>query len=91
MPTLLVGGIEVTTLELSILKDDLTDPEQWLRDALVGKLASCKKNLDTQWRARLDGDPNTDAVPADQDNRLAMILARLDYKDYATRLAEAKI
>lgn len=90
MKTLLIGGIEVTDSEYLALKDGLVDPEQWLRDAFKGKIAHCQKQMDLTWRPLLDADPSVVSIPANLSSRIAIITARKDYKDRATRDAEAK-
>lgn len=91
MPTIFSGGIEVSDLDVMILKNDLLDVEQWARDAVMGKIANCKKRMDAIWRPVLDADPEVKSIPASLEDRIALIVARSDYKDRAQRDEEEGI
>jgi hypothetical protein len=88
MPTLLKDGIDITDLEELALKDSLLDSEQWLREALRGKIANCKKRMRRQWFQILLDDPTVTSIPALEDALIALIVARPDYKNRAERDAE---
>lgn len=90
MPILLPDGIEVTDTQLAALKDSLVDPEQWIRDALAGKLANCEKRLDDKWRPLLDADPEVQTVPADRGKRIELVMKRPEYQDRAARIEAGK-
>lgn len=90
MPTLLPNGITITDAQLATLKDTILDPEQWIRDALIGRLVHCEKTMDEKWRSVLDADPQVETVPANRTKRIELILARSDYQDRAARIEAGK-
>ena len=89
MPTLLPSGIPITDLELAVLKHDLIDPEQWLRDALKGKINNCRKRMERGEIDRLNADPTVTSIP--KGNALVTnALANPNYKDRVARDAAEK-
>lgn len=85
---ILVDGIEITRVDWIALKNDLLEPEQWLKAALVGKINNCTKRMDNAWRPILDADPTVASIPASQTERIQLIHTRTDYKDRMAREAE---
>ena len=80
----------LTTTEESVLKNDLMDVAEWVKDAIDGKVANCKKRMTAEWIPKLMADDSVDSVPADEDKLIAMIVARDDYKNRADREKAAK-
>ena len=75
-----------------ILKNDLLDINQWVQDAVVGKENNAWKRFQTDQTTKLMNDANfTDPIESNKDKFVAQVLAHEDYKDRATREAEAKI
>ena len=72
------------------LANDLLDINEWVQDAVKGKINQCAKRLDNEWRPKLDRDPTVTAIPADRVARRAIIFARSDYRDRLAREAEPK-
>ena len=85
MVTLLKNGIDITDMEELALKDCLLDSDQWLRDALRGKIANCKKRMRRHWFQILLDDPTVTSIPALEDTLIALIVARPDYKNRTER------
>jgi len=75
----------LTATEESVLKNDLLDVEVWVNGAIDGKVASCKKRMIAEWLPKLYADDSVDSIPANEDDMIAMVVARDDYKDRATR------
>ena len=75
----------LTATEESVLKNDLLDVEVWVNEAIDGKVANCKKRMIAEWLPKLYADDSVDSIPANEDDMIAMVVARSDYKDRATR------
>ena len=78
----------LTTLEESVLKNDLSDVNDWVSKAIDGKVNNCKKRMITEWLPKLYADSSVTSIPATEDEIVALIVARSDYKDRAARDAE---
>jgi len=73
------------------MKNDLLDINQWVQDAVLGKKNNCWKRFQREWTTRLMEDESfTDAIPSNKTDFVNLVLARDDYKDRATRDAEAQ-
>ena len=75
----------LTATEESVLKNDLLDVEVWVNRAIDGKVANCKKRMIAEWLPKLYADDSVDSIPANEDDMIAMVVARSDYKDRANR------
>lgn len=71
--------ITIADADVAVLNNDLVDVQAWLDDAAKGRVNKSRKNLDREWRAKLDADPTVTSVPANLDARIALILARPDF------------
>tara|TARA_R110000824_G_scaffold369675_1_gene559160 strand:+ start:702 stop:959 length:258 start_codon:yes stop_codon:yes gene_type:complete len=78
----------LTATEESVLKNNLLDVEVWVDKAIDGKVANCKKRMIAEWLPKLYADDAVDSIPASEDEIVALVVARSDYKDRATRDAE---
>ena len=70
----------LTTTEQSVLENDLLDIQDWVIKALNGKIAACKKRMLAQWLPILYADDSVTSIPANEDDLIALIVARADYK-----------
>ena len=78
----------LTTTEESVLKNDLLDVQDWVTKAIDGKASKCKKRMIAEWLPKLYADDSVDSIPASEDEIVAMIVARDDYKDRVARNAK---
>ena len=78
----------LTSLEESVLKNDLLDIQVWVDGAINGKINNCKKRMVKEWLPKLYADDSVSSIPATEDEIVALIVARSDYKDRAARDAE---
>ena len=78
----------LTTTEESVLKNDLADVGVWVTGAIDGKVNNCKKRMTAEWIPKLMADESVDSIPADEDELIAMIVARDDYKNRVDRNKE---
>jgi hypothetical protein len=78
----------LSSTEEAVLKNDLLDVQDWVDKAINGKINNCKKRMLNEWLPKLYDDDSVDSIPANQDEIVAMIVARDDYKNRAARDAE---
>ena len=83
--------VSISDTDEKLLKNDLLDVNQWVQDAVTGKSLNCWKRFKNQWTTKLMDDPNfTDPIESNKDKFVDQVLAHADYKDRATREAEAE-
>jgi len=75
----------LTTLEESVLKNDLLDVQDWVDKAIDGKVNNCKKRMIAEWLPKLYADDSVSSIPASEDEIVALVVARSDYKDRVAR------
>ena len=78
----------LSSTEEAVLKNDLLDVQDWVDKAVDGKVNNCKKRMIAEWMPKLYADDSVSSIPASEDEIVAMIVARDDYKDRAARDAE---
>ena len=84
--------IEVDDTQQSILKNDLLDINQWVQDAMTGKINNCWKRMQQEWTTKLMNDSSfTDPIPSNQADFVKLITARSDYKTRKQRDEANKI
>ena len=84
--------VSLTDLQQNILKNDLysdTDNaglDDWIQAAVDGKINNCWKRMQSEWTTRLMNDDSfTDAIPSNQADFVALVMARSDYKNRKER------
>ena len=77
-----------STEEAVIKYQLLVDIDSWVTSAVAGKVNNCKKRMIQEWLPKLYADESVSSIPASEDELVAMIIARDDYKDRAARDAE---
>ena len=84
--------VSLTDLQQTILKNDLysdTDNaglDEWIQNAMDGKLSNCWKRFQQEWTTKLMNDASfTDAIPSNQGEFVALVVARADYKNRKAR------
>ena len=75
----------LTTLEESVLKNDLLDVGKWVTAAIDGKVNNCKKRMIAEWIPKLNADESEESIPANEEKLIEVIVARDDYKNRADR------
>ena len=84
--------IEVDDTQQAILNNDLVDINQWVQDAMTGKINNCWKRMQQDWTTKLMNDESfTDPIPSNQADFVKLITARSDYKTRKQRAAESSI
>jgi len=84
--------VTLTDLQQKILSNDLyndTDNkgiDDWIQSAIDGKLNNCWKRMQQQWTSILMNDESfTDPIPSNQEDFVALITKRSDYKNRKQR------
>ena len=83
--------VTIDDTDQKCMKNDLLDINQCVQDAVTGKSNNCWKRFQREWTQKLmDDESFTDAIPSNKTDFVNLVLARPDYKDRATRDAEAQ-
>ena len=84
--------VSLTDLQQNILKNDLYSDldnaglDDWIQKAVDGKISNCWKRMQTEWTTKLMNDDSfTDAIPSNQADFVALVIARSDYKNRKAR------
>jgi hypothetical protein len=80
-----LNGKTLSTIEESVLKNSLLDIQDWWDNALAGKINTCKKRMIKEWYSKLMADPSVESIPANEEDLVALIVARDDYKNRVER------
>jgi len=83
-----IKKITLSPVDESVLKNDLFDIQEWVESALRGKINNCKKRMCREWRDILYADESVTQIPNDNDELVALVVARNDYKNRAEREAK---
>ncbi len=81
--------VTITDADETALNNDLLDIDTWIQDAVTGKINNCKKRMIEQWRPIVFADDSVATIPANDDDFIALVVARDDYKTRAERDAES--
>jgi hypothetical protein len=69
-----------------IMKNDIVNINDWVQDAVTGKINSCWKRMHTNWSTQLLNDESfTDAIPSNKTDFLKLVLARPNYENAKTK------
>jgi hypothetical protein len=83
--------VTINETDQKCLKNDLLDIDDWVQDAVTGKINNCWKRFQREWTTKLMEDESfTDAIPSNKTDFVNLVMARDDYKDRVTRDAEAE-
>jgi len=84
--------VSLTDLQQNILKNDLYSAadnaglDTWIQNAVDGKINNCWKRMQSEWTTKLMNDDSfTDAIPSNQADFVALVIARDDYKNRKAR------
>ena len=87
----LIITVTIDDTDQKCMKNDLLDINQWVQDAVTGKKSNCWKRFQREWTTKLMNDETfTDPIPSNKTDFVNLVTARDDYKDRATRDAEAE-
>ena len=83
--------VTVDDTDQKVLKNDITDIDAWVQEAVSGKINSSWKRMQNTWTTKLIDDPTfTDSIPSNKTDFVTLVTARADYKDRAARDAAAE-
>jgi len=84
--------VSLTDLQQNILKNDLYSDadnaglDDWIQKAVDGKINNAWKRMQSEWTTKLMNDDSfTDAIPSNQADFVALVIARSDYKNRKAR------
>ena len=84
--------IEVDDTDQTVLKNDLLDINDWVQDAMVGKINNAWKRMQREWTTKLMNDESfTDSIPSNKADFVTLVTSRSDYKDRKARDDASKI
>ena len=84
--------IEVDDTDQTILKNDLLDINDWVQDAMTGKINNAWKRMQREWTDKLMNDESfTDSIPSNKADFVKLVTARSDYKDRKAKDEARKI
>ena len=87
----LTVSITIDDTDQKVLKNDLLDIDNWVQEAVSGKINSCWKRMQNNWTTKLMNDASfTDSMPSNKTDFVALITSRSDYKNRIVRDAEDK-
>ena len=78
--------VKIDDTDEKVMLNDLTDIDEWVQDAVTGKINNCWKRMQQNWTNQLMNDESfTDPIPSNKADFVKMVTARSDYKDRAAR------
>ncbi len=78
--------VEVDDTQQTILKNDLLDINQWVQNAMTGKINNAWIRMQREWTDKLMNDSSfTESIPSNQADFVKLVVARSDYKNRADR------
>ena len=83
--------VNISDADEKAMLNDLLDIDDWVQQAVIGKINNCKKRMAQSATVVLKADDSVDTMPATDDGLIAALLDRDDYKNRAERDAENKL
>ena len=78
--------IEVDDTDQLVLKNDLLDIDDWVQQAMTGKINNCWKRMQSEWTTKLMNDESfTDSIPSNKADFVTLVTSREDYQDRTAR------
>ena len=82
--------IEIDDTDQLVLKNDLTDINNWAQEAMTGKINNCWKRMQSEWTQKLMNDESfTDSIPSNKADFVTLVTSREGYKNREQREAES--
>ena len=73
--------VSINDTDEKVMKNDLLDLDQWVQDAVTGKINNCWKRFQQEWTTKLMNDETfTDSIPSNKEAFVNLVTARADYK-----------
>lgn len=80
--------VTLTDAQVKLLEHELLDIDQWVKDAVNGRIDYAMNVLADEARDVLMNDPSVDAMPVKRDALVAVYQSRPDYKNRQQRDAD---
>ncbi len=80
--------VNLSEFDKKVLEHDLKSVEQWVQDALDGKINSVKKRLTVEAQNKLFEDSNVESIPATVSGSISLYFEQAYYKNRLQRSAE---
>ena len=80
--------VTIEDFDEEVLKHDLLDPQDWLQQAVIGKIHNVKQRALKEAQQALFNDPEVTSIPASAEGCLQLYFSRPYYKNRAARDAE---
>ena len=78
---------EIDDTDQLVLKNDLTDINNWAQEAMTGKINNCWKRMQSEWTQKLMNDESfTDSIPSNKADFVSLVTSREDYKNRAKKV-----
>lgn len=81
--------INILTEDENVLNNDLLDIQDWVQQAVIGKINNCKKRMIREWEQKLKERYIT--LPTSDSDLITKIRAEPDYKDRVARDAKEAV
>lgn len=78
-------SVTLTDAQVKVLEHELLDIDQWIKDAVTGRIDYAMNVLADEARIALMNDHAVDAMPAKRDALVAVYQSRPDYKNRKQR------
>jgi len=77
--------VDISDHQEKILLNTILNIDEWVQEAVTGKINNCSKRMAEQATQVLKADSSVDTMPATDEGLQKALLARSDYKDRAAR------
>ena len=81
--------VTISAGDETALDNDLLDKDAWIQAAVTGKINNARKRMINAWRPIIFADDSVATIPANDDDFIALVVARDDYKTRVEREAES--
>lgn len=82
--------VTLTDAQVKVLEHEILDIEQWVKDAIDGRVNYCLHVLADEAQVVLMSDPAVETMPAKRDALVTEYLKRPDYKNRKKREDDAE-
>lgn len=83
--------VKISDHNEKVLLNDLLDIDDWVQQAVIGKINNCGKRMAIEAAAVLKADESVETMPATDEGLQKALLARNGYKNRAERDAASKL
>jgi len=78
--------ITVSDTDVKILNNDISDIQEWVQNALNGKIDNCWSRMREEWVVKLMNNPEfTDPIPSNKEEFVNLIFSKPEYLNKTQR------